>query len=90
MADVQITCIKKPHPQSSHEHITHVGNSQGTWTREQVIMWIDTSAHTFYVRDGYGNRANIGVVRPTGVAAYLRTYADKTWTDNLLSLPQCP
>lgn len=26
MADVQVTCITKPHPQSPHEHITHVGN----------------------------------------------------------------
>lgn len=25
MADVQVTCITKPHPQSPHEHITHLG-----------------------------------------------------------------
>ena len=39
MPDVQITCITKPHPQSPHEHITHVGNPAAgwKWTREQVI-----------------------------------------------------
>ena len=29
MADVRVTCITKPHPQSPHEHITHLGNPQG-------------------------------------------------------------
>jgi hypothetical protein len=28
MADVQVTCITKPHPQSPHEHITHLGNPE--------------------------------------------------------------
>ena len=37
MADVQVTCIIKPHPQSPHEHITHLGNQPTwLWTREQV------------------------------------------------------
>jgi hypothetical protein len=38
MADVQITCITKPHPQSPHEHITHVGNPAAgwKWRREEV------------------------------------------------------
>jgi hypothetical protein len=26
MADVRVTCIEKPHPDSPHEHITHLGN----------------------------------------------------------------
>jgi hypothetical protein len=31
MADVQVTCIEKPHPNSPHEHITHVGNPAANW-----------------------------------------------------------
>jgi hypothetical protein len=93
MADAQITCILKPHPQSTHEHITHVGNpvNQWMWTREQVIESIDAKTNTFYVVDpATGKRADVGVVRQSGKQPYLRTYADGTWNDNLLSLNQCP
>jgi hypothetical protein len=89
MSDVRITCIRKPHPQSPHEHITHVGSNGQVWTREQVIAWIDARAHTFYTLDAYSRRADVGVVRESGKAPYLRTYADGVWNNNLLSLPQC-
>lgn len=51
MADCQVTCIVKPHPQSSHEHITHVGNPslKWIWPREQVIESIDSRTNTFFV-----------------------------------------
>ncbi len=93
MAEVQVTCITKPHPQSPHEHITHVGNPKARWkwTREQVIESIDSKANIFFVLDPKsGKRADIGVVRAEGHAPYLRTYADGYWNDNLLSLNQCP
>jgi hypothetical protein len=93
MADVQVTCIIKPHPQSSNEHITHVGNPAGNWmwTREQVITSIDAKTITFYVLEpGTGKQAYIGVVREAGKVPYLRTYADGRWNNNLLSLNQCP
>jgi len=93
MADCQITCITKPDPQSSHEHITHVGNPGAgwKWTREAVIQSIDAKTNTFYVIDPISRkRADVGVVRPAGRAAYLRTYTDGVWNDNLLALNQCP
>ena len=94
MADIQITCINKPHPQSSHEHITHLGNPVmgWKWSREQVIASIEAKTNTFYVLDPWtGKRSNLGVVRPGGIAApYVRTYADGDWNNNLLSLNQCP
>lgn len=93
MADAQVTCINKPHVNSSHEHITHLGNpaNQWRWTREQVITSIDAGTNTFYVIDPVsGVRADIGVVRESGLAPYLRTYADRQWNNNLLSLNQCP
>jgi hypothetical protein len=94
MADVQVTCITKPHPQSSHEHITHLGNPAANWkwTREQVIASIEAKTNTFYVLDPRtGKRADVGVVRPGGGRApFLQTYADGDWNNNLLSLDQCP
>lgn len=93
MADVQVTCIEKPHPYSPHEHITHIGNPAANWKwdRDKVITSIDAKTNTFYVIDPFnGKRADVGVVRPSGRHPYLRTYSDGDWNDNLLSLDQCP
>lgn len=90
MADVQVTCIKKPNRDSAHEHITHLGGSGWKWTREQVIQSIDNKTNTFFVQSGY-SRSEVGVVDPgNGRARYLRTYANGVWNDNLLALPECP
>ncbi len=92
MPDCQITCIVKPNINSTHEHITHVGNPPAwVWPRENVIKSIDEKTNTFFVLDRLtGARANVGVVREQGKTPYLRTYADGTWNNNLLSLNQCP
>jgi hypothetical protein len=92
MADVQVTCITKPHPQSPHEHITALGNPSAgwKWSREDVIRSIDAGTNTFYVLDPYtGMRSDVGVVRTAGKAPYVRTRADGDWNNNLLSLNQC-
>ena len=88
MADVQITCIRKPNANSPHEHITHVGSYGQVWPREQVIAWIDARTDTFYTMAG-GRRAEVRVVREPGRAPFLRTHADGYYNDNLLALPQC-
>lgn len=93
MADVKVTCITKSHPESPHEHITHLGNPTvpWKWTREQVIASIEAKTNTFFVTDPYsGERSEVGVVRIHGKAPYVRTYADGDWNNNLLSLDQCP
>ncbi|MGH2907610.1 MAG: DUF3892 domain-containing protein [Solirubrobacterales bacterium] len=92
MRNCQVTCISKPNPQSTHDHITHVGNPPTwVWTREAVIASIDEKRNTFYVVDlTSGRRSDVGVVRAGGRAPYLRTYADGDWNNNLLSLNQCP
>ena len=88
MSDIHITCINKQPRQDPYEGITHLGNSAGKWTRQQVINWIESGTDTFYTLVS-GNRGNIGVVDgPNG--KYLRTHADGKWNDNLLSLPECP
>jgi len=57
-----------------------------------VIRSIEAKTNTFYVIDpASGKKAYVGVVHPTdGRAPYLQTHADGVWTNNLLSLPQCP
>ena len=90
MADHQITCITLSQSGRTHEHITNVGNGRQWYdTVQNVIRLIDARTHTFYVRDSFGRRADVGVVRPAGRPAYLRTHADGYYTDNLLSLNAC-
>lgn len=93
MANCQIICITKPNAQSPHEHITHVGNPLWSMKRlsvEDVIQRIKNKIDTFYVEDSQGNRAYVGVVEASpGRREHIRTYADRKWTDNLLSLNQC-
>lgn len=89
MAAHQITAIRKPNRLSSHEHITHVKYDGSVHTRESVIRLIEARTDTFYVSQG-GNYSDVGVVYPASPRLpYLRTYADSTWNDNLLSLPEC-
>jgi hypothetical protein len=92
MADVLVTCITKPDPNSTHERITELGNPRANWkwAREKVNASIDAKENTFYALDPRtGKRANIGVLRPTDRAAYVRAYADGVWNDNLLAMDKC-
>lgn len=92
MPEYQVTCINKPNRNSSHEHITHIGNTAGKWkvTREDAIQRIDSKTAAFYTTDvTTGNKVYIGVVREAEKLPYLRTYADRKWNDNLLALDEC-
>lgn len=92
MNEFEVTCIRKPHPENRHEHITHIGSQEQKWllTRELVIKEIDGKTSAFYTIDkSTGRRAYIEVVREPGKATYLRTRADGKLNDNLLELPTC-
>ncbi len=95
MANYQVTCINKPHRNSPHEHITHIGGGIGVnrWklTRDEAIDHIARKVNSFYVVDPRipSKVAYVGVVRPAYGHPYLRTYADGDWNDNLLSLNEC-
>jgi len=74
MADCQVTCITKPHVNSSHEQFTHLGNPAGNWVwpREDVIRSIENKSNNFFVIDPVnGKRAEIQVVRDAGKAPYV-------------------
>jgi hypothetical protein len=92
MSEHQVTCIRKPQHDSTHEHITHIGNVAENWmlTREEAIHRMEEGAVIYYITDAKtGKRATVGVVREPGKHAYLRTHADRAWNDMLLNLCAC-
>ena len=76
-----------------HEHIAHFGwigyedGKGGQSTRQQLVGWIDGESGVVYVKSAT-SKVRVGVVKPALGYPYLRTYANETWTDNLLSLPR--
>jgi len=83
-----VTCVRK-HPQPNrHKGITHLGGKGWGMTRWQVTAAINSGGEIFYTQVG-GKRAVLQVVNDPD-AAYVRAVADDQWTDDLLSLPECP
>ena len=75
MAEFEVNCITKPNRESRHEHITHIGNSEGGWqlTREAAIVRIESKQEAYYTIDRQtGRKVYIGVVREAGKAPFLR------------------
>jgi hypothetical protein len=74
-----------------HEHIASVrwqnpeGGAEGVSTRARMVEWIGNEGGQAYVTDGI-QTATVGVVQ--AYPPYIRTYADRVWTDNLLALPR--
>lgn len=91
---IRITHRRMSVEDNDHEHITHVrwvdvndSAKTGTNTRRDIVDWINDGG-VAHVGTG-SSRAQVGVVEPGGGRdAYLRTYADGYWTNNLLALPQ--
>ena len=57
----------------------------GISTVDAMVAFID-SGNQVKVSDGT-TTVFVGVVRESNKAPYLRSFADKVWTDNLLSMP---
>lgn len=93
MMSVRITHIRlsSSYPKD-HEHITDfkwVSYEDGTVdqsSKAAMVTWIDDKGGKAYVESS-STKVSVGVVKPSNGEAYLRTYANGTWTDNLLSLP---
>ena len=77
---------------TQHEHV-----SQLVWVAEDtyksgvsptadLVNFIE-NGNPVMVGDGT-TKVAVGVVKPQYGSSYLRTYADKKWTDNLLALPR--
>jgi hypothetical protein len=91
--NVQIQCINKTNRQSRHERISHVGgiNADGTrWklTEDAAIGGIKNDTWKFWTTGG-GKSTWVVIATHLG-REYLKTEADTTTSDNLLSLPECP
>lgn len=93
---IRITCINKsggyhadPHHSISDLNWTNEQTGDtGRSTRLQVYDWIKNQKGVAFVRDDYGNAAQVGAREHTN-GTHVQTYADKVWTDNLLALPEC-
>jgi hypothetical protein len=78
---------------NTHQHITRLWWSNpadgktGENTRAEIVLWIERENGKAYVEEA-GHRVDVLVVTPVSGPKYLRTYADATWKNNLLALPQ--
>lgn len=89
---IYITHIRlSPENSRQHEHITHVywsehGTSkEGPWTKQQAVDWINGGGEARVSAD---QRYDVRVHVVNASPPYLRTAANGTYTDNLLSLPR--
>jgi hypothetical protein len=87
MAD-QVTCINKNNRESKYERITHIGGEDWKLTQEKAIAEIESGKRSFYVSKD-GKKVNVVVAKRNG-SKYLKTEADDSEPNNLLSLPECP
>ncbi len=93
---VRITCISKDGGNHNNPHtaITDLGwvneesGKTGTSTRLVMYDWIKEGG-VAYVKDGFGNKAYLTTAETERGTKYVRTYSDRTWTDNLLALREC-
>lgn len=94
MARLQVTCITKPYPYNPNKRIQALGGlnprtgERWIYSEDDVISFIVKGIHTFFIyRDGI--TINVQVDHKGPLKLYLKTDADSTLIDNLLSLPQC-
>jgi Protein of unknown function (DUF3892) len=94
---IRITCINKSggYHADPHHAISHLGwkNEQtgntGRSARLEIYDWIKEKNGVAFVLDRLGNKAYVGTRENANGTKFLQTYADRVWTDNLLSLPEC-
>lgn len=88
---VQITAIRMDGTEH-HQHISDLRwvnpdtQSTGETTRQGMVEFVRKNPKGAYVQNDSANRAYLKVVEVT--PPYVQTYADDTWTNNLLALPR--
>lgn len=91
MASFQIVAVRTDwSTDSSHEHISEVKTSGGSiWSRATVVKDIREGGDSYYTEVD-GSKADVIVVECPNCTFddYIRTTADSTTADNLLSLPR--
>lgn len=83
----QVKCIIQSSGRERHERITHIGGDWGRITETDAIYYIEVGSFEYFVKVG-GYETKVIIAERYG-KKYLKTIADTTTTDNLLSLPTC-
>lgn len=94
---IKITCIDKDNGNHDNPNvaITHLGwvkdgdGSSGKSTRLEMYNWIKNDKGEAYVKDGQGNKAKLNTAETISGTKYVKTEADTSTKNNLLSLPEC-
>lgn len=94
---IRITCINKDsgNHENPHVAISHLGwineatGKTGKNTRIEIYNWIKDDKGHAYVKDKNGNKADLITAITSKGTKYVKTVADETKADNLLSLMEC-
>jgi hypothetical protein len=90
----QVRCINKQDRDNPWERIINIGgvnhdNTRWKLSQQAAIEHIEKGKYEFYVQAGT-QQADVIVEKSRFGNKYLKTKADTTTKDNLLSLPECP
>lgn len=93
---IRIICINKDNGNHDNQNlaITYLGwineanQEKGTSSRLTIYQWIKDGGYA-YVVDKYGNKVKVITAETDKGTKYVKTEADNTTTNNLLSLPEC-
>jgi hypothetical protein len=90
MTTLEITHIKKPERYSPVDSIQEVAGPWGVDTLANAVAWAEITGNRFIVRGLMGAEVSVRVMSPKSSYGnkYLQTVADRTETNNLLSLPE--
>ena len=91
--ELRVTCINKSDRTDIHEKIISIGgidayNTKWKQSQEKAIQNIEDKKYSFYVLSN-GISTNVIVATSASGRKYLKTQADSTTSNNLLSLPEC-
>lgn len=93
MASYQVNCIDKPKASSTHEQITHIGYYESldrprvVISVAEAIVRIEANSQAFYVSTERG-KTYLSIVKPENGKKHLKSLADKSGIDNLLTLEE--
>lgn len=89
---IEITHVHFSGYEKTHQAITRykwtntATGATGDNDKPSMVDFVDSKKNTVVVGKG-ANMVHVGAVHPDNGQPYLRTYADRQWSNNLLSLP---
>lgn len=84
----RIVAVRVAHPGTMEQHITHFKLDSGTvFTRAEMVAYVKLSPDTYYT-NVEGHKAYVEVAVSSNGTEYVKTKADYTTKNNLLSLPR--